>query len=136
MVLIHYGHIPDLSTQAPSITKLGEFEVLFLETNKKKLDHLKKIFTKSKSAITNLDNHVFDVILPILNDHESFCLYLLLYRLSDKKLIITDINELSQKLNTTKPILLKSLATLEENLLIKITGNKLLKIELNQNWIE
>lgn len=141
MIIFHKEKIKEPTMPDPNgrafFSDLENLNLTEFKTGKNLAD-LKKVFTRNEIESTKIENHCFDVISPILNDHQTFSIYLHLYRLSNNNLIITKLDELLEKLDLTKSELLSILATLEENFLIKISSTEDQKtlIELNRNWID
>jgi hypothetical protein len=85
---------------------------------------------------TPIPNYLFDHLIKISNQNiiESRILLFLMYlhRQADKNLLITDVNQLVDKTNWKYFEVLSHLAELEELMFIKITGSKLLKIEIRE----
>ncbi len=102
----------------------------------KSLAEIKKVFTRLDTNSTPIENHCFDVISPILNDHQSFSIYLHLYRMSKNNTLEINIDSLCSVLDLTRKELLLTFAILEENLLIQLscTREHTVTIKLNRNW--
>lgn len=147
MLNFHYKFIPNsIIDEVNSLYSDNFFEVFFtfeyfqesLKSSSKRDNYraVQKAFFASNKETFQVDHHTFDKLLELIGDKNTFLLYLFLYKLQDRNVVVTSAEMLSHALFQKEKATLEQLAHLEECCLLSISGQSLLNITLNRSWLD
>ena len=147
MLNFHYKFIPNsIIDEVNSLYSDNFFEVFFtfeyfqesLKSSSKRDNYkaVQKVFFASNKETFQVDHHTFDKLLALIGDKNTFLLYLYLYKLQDRNVVVTSAETLSDALFQNEKATFEQLAHLEECCLLSISGQTLLKITLNRSWLD